>query len=141
MSTNAIYIIPVSYDTAESFHYAGLNPGPGSRGETEHRHIHWTNVSIKSFSPPSSTESAQAGISIVFAIVRINLCPYASKYWRFKSFILHYYQPIYSLNDYAPPFFLYSYLFYLASAGMLNFLFVRPSLIGQNFVCYCHFVT
>ena len=46
-----------------------------------------------------------------------------------------------SLNDYAPPFFLYSYLFYLASAEMLKFLFVRPSLIGQNFVCYCHFVT
>ena len=32
-----------------------------------------------------------------------------------------------SLNDYAPPFF--SSLFYLASAGMLKFLFVRPSLI------------
>ena len=25
--------------------------------------------------------------------VRINLCPYASKYWRFKSFILHFISP------------------------------------------------
>ena len=24
---------------------------------------------------------------------RINLCPYASKYWRFKSFILHFISP------------------------------------------------
>ena len=26
-------------------------------------------------------------------IFRINLCPYASKYWRFKSFILHFISP------------------------------------------------
>ena len=25
--------------------------------------------------------------------IRINLCPYASKYWRFKSFILHFISP------------------------------------------------
>ena len=26
-------------------------------------------------------------------VSRINLCPYASKYWRFKSFILHFISP------------------------------------------------
>ena len=32
-------------------------------------------------------------VSIKFSLLRINLCPYASKYWRFKSFILHFISP------------------------------------------------
>ena len=79
-----------------------------------------------------------------YCTTRINLCPYASTYWTCKSFFLHFISPFTITHLFKwlrTSFFLYSYLFYLASAGMLKFLFVRLSLIGQNFVCYCHFVT
>ena len=32
-------------------------------------------------------------VSNPWGLNRINLCPYASKYWRFKSFILHFISP------------------------------------------------
>ena len=39
------------------------------------------------------TEGCVTQESLLDRYCRINLCPYASKYWRFKSFILHFISP------------------------------------------------
>ena len=60
-----------------------LTDGPPSQG--------WSTSSVKSTSVNS--KSTNYADDSVLGAYRINLCPYASKYWRFKSFILHFISP------------------------------------------------